>query len=58
MANTTRNTFEYGPPTTLYSGLVSASYDLGTFADLAFIPIAFAIIAAAGPTFRRLGYRN
>jgi len=54
----TYGVFEYGPPTTLYSGLVSASYDLGTFADLAFIPIAFAIIAAAAPTFRRLGYRN
>jgi hypothetical protein len=32
--------------------------DLGTFADLAFIPVAFAIIAGAGPTFRRLGYRR
>jgi hypothetical protein len=50
--------FGYGSPTTLYTGLVAASYDLATFADLAFIPIAFAIIAGAGPTFRRLGYRN
>jgi hypothetical protein len=54
----TYGVFNYGPPTTLYSGLVSASYDLATFADLAFIPIAFAIIAGAGPAFRRLGYRN
>jgi hypothetical protein len=50
--------FGYGSPTTLYTGLVAASYDLATFADLAFIPIAFAIIAGAGPTFRRLGYRS
>ena len=54
----TYGVFNYGPPTTLYSGLLSASYDLATFADLAFIPIAFAIIAGAGPTFRRLGYRG
>jgi hypothetical protein len=50
--------FQYGSPTTLYSGFVSALPDLATFADIAFIPIAFAIIAGAGPTFRRLGYRN
>ncbi len=54
----TYGVFDFGAPTTLYSGLVSASYDLATFVDLAYIPIAFAIIAAAGPTFRRLGYRN
>ena len=48
--------FGYGSPTTLYLGLGYALTDLATFADLAFIPIAFAIIAAAGPTFRRLGY--
>ena len=50
--------FGYGSPTTLYTGLLTASYDLATFADLAFIPIAFAIIAGARPTFRRLGYLN
>lgn len=50
--------FDYGPPTTLYSGLVAASYDLATLVDLVYIPVAFAIIAAAGPTFKRLGYRN
>lgn len=49
--------FQYGSPTTLYSGLLSALPDLATFADLVFIPIALAIIAGAGPTFRRLGYR-
>ena len=50
--------FGYGSPTTLYAGLILAVPDLATFADLAFIPIAFAIIAGAGPTFRRLGYRG
>jgi len=50
--------FQYGNPTTLYSGLLSALPDLATFADVAFVPIAFAIIAGAGPTFRRLGYHN
>ena len=48
--------FGYGNPTDIYSGLALALPDLATFADLAFIPIAFAIIAGAGPTFRRLGY--
>jgi uncharacterized membrane protein len=50
--------FGYGSPATLYTGLLAASYDLATFADLVFIPIAFGIIAGAGPTFRRLGYRS
>jgi len=50
--------FQYGSPTTVYAALVPASYDFATLLDLAFIPIAFGIIAAAGPTFRRLGYRN
>jgi len=35
-----------------------ALFDFGTLLDLAFIPVAFVIITAAGPTFRRLGYRN
>jgi len=35
-----------------------ALIDLGTFVDIAFIPVAFAIIAGAGPTFRRFGYRG
>jgi uncharacterized membrane protein len=49
--------FDYGNPMTLYSGLASASTDLLTFVDLVYIPVAFAIIAAAGPMFRRFGYR-
>jgi uncharacterized membrane protein len=50
--------FQYGSPTTAYAALVPASLDFATLLDLAFIPVAFGIIAAAGPTFRRLGYRN
>ena len=50
--------FGYGSPSGLYSGFIAALPDLATFADLAFIPVAFAIIAAAGPTFRRLGYSD
>jgi len=50
--------FQYGSPQGLYAALLPASYDFATLLDLAFIPVAFAIIAAAGPTFRRLGYRN
>ncbi len=40
-----------------YTALGLALTDLGTFVDIAFIPVALAIIAGAGPTFRRLGYR-
>lgn len=50
--------FGYGSPTTLTAGLVYALSDLWTFLDLAFIPVALVLISAAGPTFRRLGYRN
>jgi uncharacterized membrane protein len=50
--------FQYGSPEGLYGAFLSASYDFATLLDIAFIPVAFAIIAAAGPTFRRLGYRN
>ncbi len=50
--------FGYGSPMDFYSGLGLALYDLGTLLDLAFIPVALAIIAGAGPTFRRFGYRN
>jgi uncharacterized membrane protein len=46
-------------PMGLYAGFFSAAvYDLATLADVVFIPVAFAIIAGAGPTFKRLGYRS
>jgi uncharacterized membrane protein len=50
--------FGYGNPMDVYSALSLALLDLATFADLVYIPVAFLIIAAAGPAFRRLGYRN
>jgi uncharacterized membrane protein len=49
--------FQYAP-STVCAALGLASYDFATLLDIAFIPVAFGIIAAAGPTFRRLGYRN
>jgi uncharacterized membrane protein len=48
--------FGYGVPSGS-TALGLALFDLGTLADLAFIPVAFVIIAAARPTFRRLGYQ-
>jgi hypothetical protein len=50
--------FGYGSPVSIYIGLGYALPDLATFADLAFIPVAFALIAAAGPTVKRLGYHS
>jgi len=38
------------------SAYVAAAPDLLTMLDLAFIPVAFLIIRAARPSFRRLGY--
>ncbi|HME19393.1 MAG TPA: hypothetical protein VKF15_06645 [Nitrososphaerales archaeon] len=39
-----------------YSPLVLASFDFGTLADLAYIPVALAVIRAARPSFKRLGF--
>lgn len=49
--------FQYGNPTSLSAGFTAASGDLFTMIDLAYIPIAIAIIYAARPAFRRLGFR-
>lgn len=38
------------------NGLVLALPDLATTADLVFIPVAIAIIAGAGPAFKRIGF--
>jgi hypothetical protein len=48
--------FQYGTPTTAASALGLAAFDFGTLADVAFIPVAFGIIKAARPAFRRLGF--
>lgn len=34
-----------------------AAFDFGTMADLVFIPVAFGIIRAARPAFRRMGFQ-
>jgi hypothetical protein len=49
--------FQYGSPQGLSGGLVAASSDFFTLIDLAYIPVALAIIYAARPAFRRLGFR-
>jgi hypothetical protein len=47
--------FQYQvPPGSTPLGL--ASFDFGTLADLAYIPVALAVIRAAKPAFRRLGF--
>lgn len=48
--------FQYGPPTAAITALVGASTDFGTLADLLYIPVAFVLIKAAAPAFRRLGF--
>jgi hypothetical protein len=35
-----------------------AAFDFGTLLDLAWIPVAFALIYGAGPAFRRLGFKS
>jgi len=50
--------FGYGNPMDLGSAFATALPDLVTLVDMAFIPVAFLIIAAAGPAVRRFGYRN
>jgi hypothetical protein len=47
--------FQYGSPTSAASAFWLASYDFGTLLDLAYIPVAFILIRAARPAFRRLG---
>jgi hypothetical protein len=48
--------FGYGSPTTALLAFGSASIDFLTMLDLFFIPVAFLLIRAARPAFRRLGY--
>ena len=48
--------FQYGTPTSAALAFDSAAFDFGTMADVVFIPVAFGIIKAARPAFRRLGF--
>lgn len=45
--------FGYGSPVDLAAGFSAALPDVFTMVDLAFIPIAFAVIRGAGPIFKR-----
>jgi hypothetical protein len=53
----TLGVFEYAVPPSS-TPLSLALLDLVTCVDVVYIPVAFAIIAVAGSTFRRFGYRN
>jgi hypothetical protein len=48
--------FQYGSPEGLVAGFGVASADFFTMVDLVYIPVALAIIIAARPAFRRLGF--
>lgn len=48
--------FQYGTPSDIYSAFIAAAPDFGTLLDLLFIPVAFILIRAAGPAFKRLGF--
>ncbi|MGA2665991.1 MAG: hypothetical protein ABSF83_13715 [Nitrososphaerales archaeon] len=50
--------FQYGSPESTIKGLIAALPDMGTMVDLAWIPVAFGIVYAAAPAFRRLGFRS
>jgi hypothetical protein len=50
--------FQYGSPMSAAEGFTTALPDLATMVDVAWIPVALGIIYAAGPAFRRLGFRS
>jgi hypothetical protein len=50
--------FSYGSPESVGAGFTAALPDLLTMIDLAWIPVAFGIIYAARPAFRRLGFQT
>jgi len=49
--------FQYASQGGVWPSFWTAAYDFGTLADLAFIPVAFLIVKAAKPYFRRLGFQ-
>ena len=48
--------FQYPAQGGVWASFITASGDFGTLADLAFIPVAFLLLRAAKPAFRRLGF--
>ncbi|MDG6901845.1 MAG: ECF transporter S component [Nitrososphaerota archaeon] len=49
--------FGYGNPMSWTEGFATASSDLLTMLDLAFIPVALVLVRVARPAFKRLGFR-
>jgi uncharacterized membrane protein len=49
--------FGYGSPRNIGDGFVLALPDILTIFDVVYVPVAFAIIRAAFPAFKRLGFR-
>lgn len=49
--------FQYQNAGNIVAGFTTAFSDIFTLVDLAYIPVALAIIFAARPAFRRLGFR-
>ena len=52
----TYGVFGYGSPVSVSKGFITALPDFLTLLDLAFIPVAFLLVRAARPSFRRLGF--
>ncbi|MGD0319253.1 MAG: hypothetical protein ABSB56_06130 [Nitrososphaerales archaeon] len=52
----TYGVFGYGSPVSVSKGFVTALPDFLTLFDLVFIPVAFILIRAARPSFKRLGF--
>ncbi len=48
--------FGYGSPVSVVTGFYTALPDVFTMVDLVYIPIAFALVRAAAPAFKRLGF--
>lgn len=48
--------FQYQSPGGVWPSFGLASYDFGTLADLAYVPVALLLVRAARPAFRRLGF--
>lgn len=48
--------FGYGSPVSFSKGFITALPDFLTLLDLVFIPVAFLLVRAARPSFRRLGF--
>ncbi len=48
--------FGYGSPVDISTGFLAALPDLFTIFDVVYVPVAFAIMKAASPAFKKLGF--